>query len=123
MKIILDTHIFLWALADPARIEKRKRDEIESPVNSVFVSSISIAELVIKASVGKIKVDFDPVAMIEACGFEALDFTRGDAVLLKSLPFHHRDPFDRMLITQCLSRNFYILTDDEKFRFYDCKVL
>jgi PIN domain nuclease of toxin-antitoxin system len=77
----------------------------------------------IKASLGKLTVDFDPVEQAEACGFELLDFSARDAALLRDLPFHHRDLFDRMLIAQSLARKYYIMSSDAKFASYDCRLI
>lgn len=123
MRIILDTHIFLWALADPAQIPQGQRAEIETAANAVFVSSISIAEIMIKSSLGKLRVDFDPVVEAERCGFEMLDFSAGDALQLGQLPFHHRDPFDRMLISQSMNSGIAVMTVDPKFHMYDCRLV
>jgi len=91
----IDTHIYLWALTDPSRIEKVKRSALEDLSNTIFVSAVSIAELMIKASIGKLEIDFDPVAVAKESGFSILDFKADAALLLKDLPFHHKDPFDR----------------------------
>ncbi len=123
MRLIIDTHIFLWALSDPQRIPKDKLAEIEMQANIVYVSSVSIAEVMIKASIGKLDVRFDPVEMVEKCGFESLHFRGEDARLLKDMPFHHRDPFDRMLIAQSMAHKYPIVTDDRKFRAYDCRLV
>lgn len=123
MKIIIDTHIFLWALASPSRIGEEKLQKLESPANIIYVSSITIAELMIKASVGKLKIDFDPVEMAFQSGFELFDFTGQHALLLQSLPLHHKDPFDRMLISQSIVDKIPIMTDDCKFKLYDCMVM
>ncbi|MBN1863598.1 MAG: type II toxin-antitoxin system VapC family toxin [Victivallales bacterium] len=123
MKFIVDTHIFLWSLSDPGRIDKPRRVEIMRRSNKVLVSSISIAEIMIKASLGKLKVDFDPLDMIEKSGFESLDFSVSDAILLKDLPFHHKDPFDRMLISQSISAGIPLMTDDPEFRRYGCELI
>ena len=123
MKVIVDTHLFLWALADPKRIGREQLAELETQANIVHVSSISIAEMMIKASLGKLDVPFDPVEMVEACGFEPLDFRGEDALILRDLPFHHRDPFDRMLIAQSIANQYPIVTDDGKFRAYDCRLI
>lgn len=122
MNLIIDTHIFLWALADPARISKNKRNELEDLSNTIHVSAVSIAELMIKASLGKLHIDFDPVDMAKQSGFALLDFNAEAAKLLKDLPFHHKDPFDRMLIAQSISHNFPIMTDDLKIQQYECRV-
>jgi len=123
MRIILDTHLFLWALCDPGRIGETRRAEIETLSNTVYVSAISIAEMMIKASLGKLDVPFDPVAAAADSGFEILAFEGEEALRLRELPFHHRDPFDRMIIAQGLARSYPIMTDDVKFHLYDCKLI
>ena len=123
MRIIVDTHIFLWGLSTPDRIDRRRRHELESPANIIYVSAVSIAEIMIKASIGKLGIDFDPVEAAIATGFEMLDFTGGDALLVKDMPFHHRDPFDRMLVAQSMANRFPIMTDDRKFKQYDCRLI
>jgi len=123
MNIILDTHIFLWSLSSPSKINERKRVELETAANTVYVSSVSIIEMMIKSSIGKLPIDFDPVDMAEQSGFDLLDFSGRDALPLKDMPFHHKDPFDRMLIAQSISRNYSIMTDDAKFSLYECKLL
>ncbi len=123
MKIIIDTHIFLWSLADPARIAKHKLTELESQTNIIYVSSITIAELMIKTSIGKLQINFDPIDLAEQSGFELLDFSSRDALLLRNLPFHHRDPFDRMLISQSIATKYPLMTDDDNIKLYDCQVI
>ena len=96
---------------------------MEDPTNTVYVSSISITEIAIKASLGKLDLVFDPLDAAERSGFEMLDFSAKDALILKDLPFHHRDPFDRMLITQAISRKLMIATQDSIIDQYDCQTL
>ena len=123
MKILMDTHIFLWAVSAPDKLSDRWCLELESQVNQVYLSAISVAEIMIKSSIGKLNVNFDPADIAEKSGFELLDFTANDALLLKEMPFHHRDPFDRMLIAQGVQNRMYLMTDDSKFRLYDCRLL
>jgi len=123
MKIIIDTHIFLWALSTPEKICQNKRRELELPSNIIYVSSITLAEIMIKASIGKLQIDFDPVDLAQQSGFEILAFTGNDAFPLKNLPFHHRDPFDRMLISQSLTTKYPLMTDDRKIKLYECRVM
>lgn len=123
MNIILDTHIFIWALTQPERLSQKYREHIESLSNEIFISSISIAEIAIKSSIGKLDYSFDLDDVIYESGFESLNFTVEDAILLKDLPFHHRDPFDRMLIAQSISNGYYIISDDSKLSAYNCKLL
>lgn len=61
--------------------------------------------------------------MIEKSGFEVLDFNSRDALRLKDMPFYHKDPFDRMIIAQAQSNDFYIMSRDEKFKKYDCRLI
>ena len=123
MKLLLDTHTFLWALSEPNRLSKKQITAMEDPTNKVYVSSISITEIAIKTSLGKLELSFDPIDAAERSGFEMLDFSAKDALLLKDLPFHHRDPFDRMLITQAISRKLVFVTQDSLMDPYDCRTL
>jgi len=116
MNIIIDTHIFLWALSDPLRLTDAKRSALEDLSNTIYVSAVTIAELMIKTSIGKLEINFNPVDMAKESGFTLLDFSAESALLLKDMPFHHRDPFDRMLIAQSLSENYLFMTDDPKLR-------
>lgn len=123
MNIIIDTHIFLWALSDPNKINAAKRQALEDLSNTIYVSAVSIAELMIKASVKKLQIDFDPVEMAKESGFALLDFSTEAALLLKDMPFHHKDPFDRMLIAQSITDNYPIMTEDPKIALYNCQLL
>ncbi len=123
MNIIIDTHIFLWALADPSRLTASHRRELENPVNAVYLSSVSVTELMIKASLGQLQLGFDPIDMARQSGFELLDYSAEDAAPLRALPFHHRDPFDRMLIAQSLARGYRLMSNDTKFEHYECRLV
>lgn len=123
MNIIIDTHIFLWALSDLDKISDAKRSALEDLSNTIYVSAVTVAELMIKASIGKLQIDFNPLELAEESGFTLLDFSAEAALLLKEMPFHHKDPFDRMLIAQSLTDNFPLMTEDPKIAMYDCHVL
>ena len=123
MNIIIDTHIYLWALTCPERLSKSFHYELESPANVIWLSSVSITEMMIKSSIGKLTLDFDPISLAQQSGFLMLDYSAQDAVPLKTLAFHHKDPFDRMLISQSMSRSYKIMTADSKFALYDCKLV
>jgi len=123
MRIIIDSHIFLWAISEPSKLHEKHRQEIETAANIIYVSSVSITELMIKASIGKLEVNFDPIAIAKESGFELLDFSAEDALALKELPFHHKDPFNRMLISQALNRKYALMTDDGKISQYDCRLV
>ncbi len=123
MKILIDTHIFLWMLSCPEKFNEKRRYQVESRANEIVLSSMSIAELMIKHSIGKINIQFDPVKMAEKTGIEIMDFSGADALFLGSMPLHHKDPFDRMIIAQSLANGLPVMTDDPKFLEYECKVI
>ena len=118
MKFIIDTHILLWALESPNHLSLAQVEAIEDPANQVLVSTASIAEIAIKCSIGKLQVKGDILLGIRDSGFEILDYTGEEAMLLERLPFHHRDPFDRMIITQAIHRRCRIMTNDTVFALY-----
>jgi PIN domain nuclease of toxin-antitoxin system len=123
VNIIIDTHIFLWALTNHSRLSDAKRSVLEDLSNTIFVSAVSIAELMIKASLKKLGIDFNPVVMAKESGFALLDFSAEAVLLLKDMPFHHKDPFDRMLIAQSIADSYPIMTEDPKIALYNCRVL
>jgi PIN domain nuclease of toxin-antitoxin system len=76
---------------------------------------MSIAELMIKSSIGKINIEFSPIEMSQKMQIEILDFSGIHALALGKLPFHHKDPFDRMIIAQALVNKISLMSDDSKF--------
>ena len=123
MKILIDTHIFLWMLSWPEKLDEKRRYELESPSNEVLLSAMSIAELMIKSSIGKIKIEFDPMEMAKKMRVNILDFSGIHAMALGKLPLLHKDPFDRMIIVQALCNNLALMSDDSKFVNYNCKLI
>ena len=123
MKILLDTHIFLWMLTSPERLNDKRRYELETPANEVFLSAMSIAELMIKHTIGKIHVEFDPLEMAKQMRIEILSFSGDHAMLLGKMPLHHKDPFDRMIIAQAIVNRLSLMSDDPKFTAYNCKII
>jgi PIN domain nuclease of toxin-antitoxin system len=123
VKIIIDTHIFLWLVYDTKKIQKHYWQYLENRDNTLYLSSMSIAEMMIKKSIGNLEIKFDMLAMIEDMGLEILDFDGKSALQLATLPFHHRDPFDRMIISQALTHKYKIISDDSKFRMYSCSLV
>ena len=92
---------------------------IESTMNQIFLSSMSVAELMIQKSIGKLNFDFDILEMAKNMEIEILDFTAVDALQLETLPLHHKDPFDRMIIWQSIQNDAVIMTKDSKFNNYE----
>ena len=123
MKVLLDTHVLVWWLMDAKELVAQARDVIGAPTNVVFVSAVSVWELRIKEALGKVKLPSDFAEVLEAQPFEQLAMTVTHAHALRQLPLHHRDPFDRMLITQAKSDGLTLLTHDEVVGEYEVEHL
>jgi PIN domain nuclease of toxin-antitoxin system len=118
MRILLDTHIYLWWLLDDQRLSEHTRSIITS-ASDAFVSSASIWEATIKVGLGKLDVDLDAlVSEIDNGGFRELPVTARHAVRVRTLPDLHRDPFDRILIAQAVSEPLWFLTADSALADY-----
>lgn len=118
MKLLLDTQIYLWFLADSPRLPDVAKTQI-SEASQVFVSAASIWESCIMIGTGKL--DADPnglVQGIEGSGFEELPVSAEHAGRVAQLPLHHRDPFDRLLIAQALAGPLTLLSSDPVLREY-----
>lgn len=118
MNILIDTHIFLWLAVSPQKISKNKLELLQDRKNRLFLSAISVAELMIKESIGQIHIPFDLLEAADTMGLELLDFDAAGALKLGTLPFHHKDPFDRMLIAQAITRRLTFCTVDGKIALY-----
>ena len=112
MRLLLDTHIFLWAVAGSPLLKAAARRTIQS-ADQVYVSAASIWEVAIKAPLGKITADPDElVAAIEASGFVELPVRAAHAAGVARLAPHHHDPFDRLLVAQAIAEPLKLLTAD-----------
>ncbi|MDK9723252.1 MAG: type II toxin-antitoxin system VapC family toxin [Sterolibacteriaceae bacterium MAG5] len=112
MRLLLDTHIFLWAVADSRRLKVAARKQMLA-ADQVYVSSASIWEIAIKARLGKIEGDPEQLAdAIAASGFIDLPVTARHAAGVARLPPHHHDPFDRLLVAQAFTEPLLLLTAD-----------
>ena len=117
MRLLLDTHLLLWALSSPERLSKRSRQRIES--SDVFVSAASIWEISIKSALGKLAADPSEIlAGVEPAGFNHLSIAGDHAAKVADLPPIHKDPFDRLLVAQARFEPMILLTDDEVLRGY-----
>lgn len=124
MRLLLDTHAFLWWLDDSPKLSEEARQAIASPVSTVYISSASIWEISIKAKLGKLKlVSSDPVQEIDANNFLELPIEASHAWRAGNLPRHHEDPFDRMLIAQAQSEELILVTRDSAFQDYGVSIL
>lgn len=112
MRLLLDTHVYLWWLQDHPKLSKEGRTQITA-ASEVFVSSASIWEATIKAGIGKLEVDVNKlVAEIVGSGFQELPISARHAAMVARLPDIHRDPFDRILVAQALCEPLRLLTVD-----------
>lgn len=123
MRLLLDTHILLWTLTGDPRLGKVEA-LIVDPANSVSVSAASYLELAIKASQGKIDVDVAEIrAAVAESGFDELSVNGVHAEILAGLPWHHKDPFDRILVAQALAEPLRLITADPQVAKYSDTVI
>jgi PIN domain nuclease of toxin-antitoxin system len=121
MRLLLDTHILLWSLADPRRLSEAARDAIEADENEVLFSAVSIWEIAIKAEALRAEFGVDPATIIGAAResrFDELPITAEHAAAVAALPPHHKDPFDRLLVAQALTEPARLLTADKALSAY-----
>ncbi|GBD10754.1 Ribonuclease VapC22 [bacterium HR23] len=121
MRLLLDTHILLWALASPERLPGEVRRLLEDPKNEVLFSAASVWEVAIKAQVGRFSLPIPLEEVVEAAlrsGFAELPVRSVHAAGVARLPFLHRDPFDRLLVAQALYEPARLLTADRALAGY-----
>ena len=126
MNYLLDTHVLIWFLNGDKSLSPKVRKAIESDNATNFVSIASLWEIAIKLSLDRIsiKVPFENLGIeLEKNNFQLLPITLADTVILSTLPFNHRDPFDRLLISQSISNNFTLISKDKEFSAYEIKLL
>jgi len=124
MRLLLDTHVLLWWLADHARLSASVRAKISSADAEVWVSLASAWEIAIKISTGKLQFPLDALAEQLAINhFQQLPMTLRHIATSAGLPFHHRDPFDRMLIAQAMSEQLVLVTGDDSLTDYEVQIL
>jgi len=123
VRALIDTHVLLWWLSDDKRLSPRHRTVIADSDNEVFVSAVTVAEISIKASLGKLTAPGGLVQTIAHEGFSALPLTADHAEALRELPWHHRDPFDRMLVAQASVEQFPLLSSDARLGQYAVEIV
>ena len=123
MKLLLDTHTLLWAVSSEKKLSSQARKEIMSSENIVFVSLASLWELKIKESLNKVKLPKNFYKGLQPGGFELLSVTLDHIEYLDKLPPHHRDPFDRMLVSQAKFEQLLLVTRDEEIQKYPVDIL
>ena len=127
MRVLLDTHVFLWFITDDRRLSSRVREIMEDPENDLLLSIASLWEIAIKASLGKLTLarpfgELMPHELAENA-IEVLPIRLDHLTTLTSLPFHHRDPFDRLIVAQAVVEEMPVLSADSAFSPYPARLL
>lgn len=123
MNLLLDTHVLLWWLDDPAVLAQQARSTMTEPNNRVIVSIASVWEIAIKKALGKLEAPDDLEAMIEDAGFELIPIAFPHAWAIKDLPRYHDDPFDRLLVAQAKVEGLTLITRDERLKQYGIRII
>ena len=124
MRLLLDTHVALWAVADVGKLSEPAKRLISDEANEIFVSAASLWEIAIKRALAGQRIGRMPVTAATAldcfgqAGYRLLDISASHAVAVETLPAHHADPFDRILIAQALAEPMRLLTADAKMPVY-----
>lgn len=126
MRLLLDTHIALWAVTGDSRMPQRARSLIDEETNQLLVSVVTIWEIAIKHVLRRDQMPVAPARALELfgiAGFKILPVDAGHAVAVGELPRHHADPFDRMLVAQATVEPLKLLTRDKKLAPYGDSVM
>lgn len=126
MANLLDTHTFIWFVEGDTQLSEKVRKAIEVRGAENFVSIASLWEIAIKVSLGKLELKTPFPRILDEIvrnGFKLLPIAFEDTLTLSSLPFHHRDPFDRIIISQCIAQNMAVLSKDSIFDSYEITVI
>jgi len=127
MKIILDTHIFLWLITDNDRLSDKSKHAFTNSDNELFFSIASYWEICIKISIGKLKLskNWDKIIKDELMvnSVKLLPISTEHCLQITQLPFHHRDPFDRIIISQAIIEQMHIMTINSYFSQYEVNIV
>ena len=127
MRYLLDTHVLLWGLADDPRLSKRVRTLLLDDENTLYFSAASTWELAVKCSLGRLRfsapLETYLPSKLASEGIEPLSVSTEHAARTERLPWHHRDPFDRLLIAQAQIESLDLVSSDKALRGYDVKLV
>ena len=124
MRVLLDTNALIWWLSDSPRLRAEARGVIADPGNQILVSAVSLWEVAIKVRIGKLQADISEIEVeIERESFRRISIASEHLRALMSLPQHHRDPFDHLLIAQAISEEATLLTSDRQMTQYALPVI
>lgn len=119
MRLLLDTHILIWAVLDDPSLSARHREALTAPDVEIFISAVSVWEVAIKRALGKLSVPVELFDEARNAGCRPLELSWEHARAVETLPSHHADPFDRMLIAQAQLEGLTLLSSDKQFTAYD----
>lgn len=123
MRFLVDAHALLWALGEPSALSPAARDAIADPSNLIVVSTASLWECAIKASIGRLELPEDFYDSVPEAGYEVMPIRISHLNVYRTLPMHHRDPFDRMLVAQARAEAMTLISRDPEIAKYDVDVL
>jgi PIN domain nuclease of toxin-antitoxin system len=127
MKVLLDTHTFIWLYTTPEKLSKTAMEICQDTDNQLYLSMASLWEMQIKVQLGKLKLKISLADMLtvqqQENDLNVLNIALAHIYQLQALPFHHNDPFDRLIIAQSVLENMTLISVDEKFKAYDVSVL
>lgn len=127
MRLLLDTHVWLWMIAEDERLNEPTRAALSDPENDIYLSAAAVWELAIKHAAGKLKYTGSPAIQvplhIKRSGVLPLPITAEHVLAAATLPMHHSDPFDRMMIAQALAEELTMATADDRLSAYGVPLL
>ncbi len=123
MSYLLDTHIILWWLSEPQKINEKARSVIRNRSNNIYLSSASFWEMAVKKSIGKLTLPHNLLETLTVEGFKWLPILPQEALGVADLPMIHQDPFDRLIIVQAKLHELILITADEKIIQYPVSTL
>lgn len=123
MKLLLDTHAALWFLSGDDRLSENARRHLTDDTNRVLLSAAVVWEIVIKRSLGKLVVPDEYLSLLLGAGVQPLAVSVEHASAVEHLPLHHRDPFDRMLVSQATIEGGALISRDDALRPYDVTLI
>jgi PIN domain nuclease of toxin-antitoxin system len=123
LRVLLDTHVLIWSLEEPERIGPEARAAFRDEVTEVVVSAVNLWEIAIKRGLGRLTAPDNFPDLVGEMGHRILDIRADHAWRVRTLPLHHRDPFDRILVAQAQVEDLTLITHDEQLLAYDVRII
>ncbi|MGB0430851.1 MAG: type II toxin-antitoxin system VapC family toxin [Bacteroidia bacterium] len=126
MNLIVDTHVLLWAISNTSKLSNKAKRILENNENQIFVSTASLWEISIKKSIGKLEFDFSTeelYSILEKTQINVITIQKAHLIELTQLEFRHKDPFDRLIISQAIAEKFKLISKDQAFKNYPVQLI